>query len=234
MAESSEGAQSALLSLSATYMKDIVVSETTRYEIENADHTYMVQAVQSLMKGLELEESPETYLVTGMLLTLHGLHTTANERESDPCWSCHIDMIDVLRQQDRFSHDSEPALLMVYQFVLAMTARSKFQIRARKPEQIDWIVRCPDRELERINGILGLSRQMLDLIGSITDLATSTFDDEERKEQGQTIEVRLADIVQWTDDATGDALDVVMRTSTAYRLAARLYLSCRVFGSVSY
>jgi len=225
IAENSEGARSAVLSLSATYMKDYIVSEATQYE--NADHIYMVQAVQSLITGLGLDESPETYLVTGMLLTQHS---TVNDRESDPCWSCHVDMIDVLQQQDRFSNDSEPALSMIYQYILAMTAQSLTYIFARKPKQIDWIVECTDSEAERICGILGLSRQLLYLIGSITDVATSIFGEAERAEQAQAIEAQLGELDQWTDDAMSDALDVVIRTATAYRLAAKIYLNCRILG----
>lgn len=225
IAENSEGARSAVLSLSATYMKDYIVSEATQYE--NADHVYMVQAVQSLITGLGLDESPETYLITGMLLTQHS---TVNDRESDPCWSCHVDMIDVLQQQNRFSNDSEPAISMVYQYILAMTAQSLTQIFTRKPKRIEWIVECADSESERICGTLGLSRQLLYLIGSITDVATSIFGAEKKVEQAKAIEVQLGELDQWTEDATGDALDVVIRTSTAYRFAAKIYLKCRVLG----
>ena len=225
VAEKSECARSALLSLSASYMKDYLSSDVTRYQ--EADHNYMVQAIQSLSKDLASEEHTQSCLVTEMLLVHHGV---VNELDSDVCWTCHIDMLDVLQRRNGFEASSEPALYMAYQFILAMTAQPVARIRARKPKQLDWIVHRSAGNLQQICGILGLSRQLLYLVASTTDLATEESSIEEKRERGEAIAVQLSTIHQWTEDATGEALDVALQTAMAYALAARLYLLCRVFG----
>lgn len=225
VAEKSEGARSALLSLSASYLKDYLSSDVTRYQ--EADHNYMVQAIQSLSKDLAFDENTQSCLVTEMLLVHHGV---VNELDSDVCWTCHIDMLDFLQNRNGFEASSEPALYMAYQFILAMTAQPVARIRARKSKQLDWIVDRTAGNLQHICGILGLSRQLLYLVASTTDLATQETSNDEKREQGGAIAVQLSNIQQWTDDATGDALDVALQTALAYCLAARIYLLCRVFG----
>ena len=225
MAEKSEGARSALLSLSASYLKDYLSSDVTRYQ--EADHNYMVQAIQSLSKDLAFDENTQSCLVTEMLLVHHGV---VNELDSDVCWTCHIDMLDVLQNRNEFEASSEPALYMAYQFILAMTAQPVARIRARKSKQLDWIVDGKAGNLQHICGILGLSRQLLYLVASTTDLATQETSNDEKREQGGAIAVQLSHIQQWTEDATGEALDVALQTAMAYCLAARIYLLCRVFG----
>lgn len=225
VAERSEGARSALLSLSASYMKDYLRSDVTRYQ--QADHNYMLQAIQSLSKDLAYDEHTQSCLVTEMLLVHHGV---VNELDSDVCWTCHIDMLDVLQQRNGFAASSEPALYMAYQFILAMTAQPIARIRARKPKRLDWIVDRKAGDLQQICGILGLSRRLLYLMASITNLATREIPNEEKRVEAEALAVQLNGIQQWTEDATGDALDVAVRTAMAYCLAARLYLLCRVFG----
>lgn len=226
VAEKSEGARSALLSLSASYMKDYLSSDVTRYQ--EADHNYMVLAIQSLSKDLAFDEHTQSCLVTEMLLVHHGV---VNELDSNVCWTCHIDMLDVLQRRNEFESSSEPALFMAYQFILAMTAQPIARIRARKPKQLDWIVDREAGDLQQICGILGLSRQLLYLVASTTNLATQEISSDERGERGEAIAVQLGNIHQWTEDATGEALDVALQTAMAYCLAARLYLLCRVFGA---
>lgn len=205
-------------------MKDYLSSDVIRYQ--EADHNYMVQAIQSLSKDLAYTEHTQSCLVTEMLLVHHGV---VNELDSDVCWTCHIDMLDVLQQRNGFEVSSEPALFMAYQFILAMTAQPVARIRARKLKQLDWIVDREAGNLQQICGILGLSRRLLSLVASITNLATQEISDDEKREQGEAIANKLSDIHQWTDDATGEALDVALQTSMAYYLAARIYLLCRVF-----
>lgn len=225
MAEKSEGARSALLSLSASYMKDYLSSDVTRYQ--EADHNYMVQAIQSLSKDLVFDERTQSCLVTEMLLVHHGV---VNELDADVCWTCHIDMLDVLQQRSGFEASSEPALFMAYQYILAMTAQPETTIRARKPKQLDWIVDRNAGNLEQICGILGLSRRLLYLVVCTTNLATQDISNDEKRRQGEAIAAQLSSIQQWPEDATGEALDVALQTAMAYCLAARLYLLCRVFG----
>lgn len=206
-------------------MKDYLSSDVTRYQ--EADHNYMVLAIQSLSKDLAFDEHTQSCLVTEMLLVHHGV---VNELDSNVCWTCHIDMLDVLQRRNEFESSSEPALFMAYQFILAMTAQPIARIRARKPKQLDWIVDREAGDLQQICGILGLSRQLLYLVASTTNLATQEISSDERGERGEAIAVQLGNIHQWTEDATGEALDVALQTAMAYCLAARLYLLCRVFG----
>lgn len=205
-------------------MKDYLSSDVTRYQ--EADHNYMVQAIQSLSKDLAYTEHTQSCLVTEMLLVHHGV---VNELDSDVCWTCHIDMLDVLQQRNGFESSSEPALFMAYQFILAMTAQPVARLRARKSKQLDWIVDRKAGDLQQICGILGLSRRLLYLVASTTNLATQEISSDEKREQGEAIANQLTDIHQWTEDAIGEALDVALQTSMAYCLAARIYLLCRVF-----
>lgn len=228
IAERSPSTLFAILSLSASYLKDCHMSDNERYR--QADHYYAVKAVQALGPELRDPDSTEGCLATGMLLVHHDI---VNETpETEVCWTCHINMLDVLPSRD-VSIDSEPALFMRYQLILARTAQSV----TRMPPTTSPTTRALDKtdpESQRICGVLGLSRQLLSLIESITTLvADGPFIwGDYKMSRAALLEHQLANLHQWTTDVTGQALEVVTRTAETYRVAAQIYLQCRFFGYV--
>ena len=234
IAEQSPSTLYAILSLSASYIKDCLMYDNERYH--QADHFYALKAVQALGTELRDQDSTEGCLATGMLLVHHDI---VNENpETEVCWTCHISMLDVLPDRD-LSLDSDPALYMRHQLILARTAqpvsrmhstglKSTKSLANRALEQAD-----DDPEWRRICGVLGLSQQLLSIIESITTLVSDgPFTKREYKMSRATrLEHQLANLNQWTtDDITGPALEVVTRTAETYRIAAQIYLQCRFFG----
>lgn len=220
------------MSLSASYLKDCLLFDNECYQ--QADHYYAVKAVQALSQELTDYESTDGCLATGMLLVHHDI---VNETpEKDVCWSCHIYMLDVLPEQDLIV-DSEPAVFMRYQLILARTAQSINRMQTAWPKSIkatNLSLDGVDPESRRICGVLGLSQQLISLIESITTLVTdSPFTRRDYKmAYAALVEHRLTNLHQWTTEVSGEALEVINRTAETYRLAAQIYLQCRFYGYV--
>ena len=210
------------------------MSGSERYQ--QADHFYAVKAVQALCSELRDQESTEGCLATGMLLVHHDI---VNETpESEVCWTCHINMLDMLPARDVLV-DSEPALFMRYQLVLARTAQAVHRMQPtwqKSAEPANWVPDHVDPECQRICGVLGLSQQLLSLIEATTILvADSTLTRIDYKMSwAALLEYQLANLHQWTVDVSGKVLDVVDQTAETYRIAAQIYLQCRFFGYVEH
>ncbi|KAL1962949.1 hypothetical protein VTN77DRAFT_9045 [Rasamsonia byssochlamydoides] len=227
IATRSESTRHAVFSLSASYLKDYSLAGTTRYEYIN--HRYIALAAQVLQHDLSNRDSPESSLATGMLLVHHGV---VNEQEAEMCWSWHISMIDAFQKAGCFDPASQPAVYMTYQLILALTTQTTGQILAGQPTNCEWLLQCDFRESQRICGILGISRRMLSLISRITDLAVETTStSEEKLARVEAIEDEILMLDDWSQTATGEALDILLRIAKAYQFAARIYLLCRVLGA---
>ncbi|KAL1983981.1 hypothetical protein VTN96DRAFT_9666 [Rasamsonia emersonii] len=223
----SESTRHAIFSLSASYLKDYSLSGNIQYDYIN--HRYIALAAQALQRDLSNRDSPESSLATGMLLVHHGV---VNEQEAEMCWSWHVSMIDAFQKAGCFDPSSEPALYMTYQLILALTTQTTAQIHAGPPmASCDWLLQCDFRESQRICGILGTSRRMLCLISRITDLAMEPSTSEEKLARAEAIEDEILMLDDWSQTATGEALDVLLRIAKAYHLSARIYLLCRVLGA---
>ena len=239
VAEQSPSTLFAVLSLSASYLKDCLMYDNERYH--QADHFYALKAVQALGAQLRDRESTEACLATGMLLVHHDI---VNESpQTEVCWTCHTSMLDVLPDRE----DSDPALYMHYQLILARTAQPVNRIRSSSSAGPLKSTRKPlaDRALvdddnnnpawRRVCGVLGLSPQLLSIIESTTALVTDgPFTKREYKlSRAKRLEQELETLTQWIpDDVVGPALDVVTAIAETYRLAAQIYLRCRFFGYV--
>ena len=224
------------------------MSDSERYD--EADHFYALKAVRALGPELRNQDvSRESCLATGMLLVHHDI---VNETpETEVCWTCHINMLDVLPPERDIAADSDPALFMRYQLILARTAQSigSMQTTRLKPSSTNNHARSAnggrldqldddDLESQRICGVLGFSQQLLSLIESITTLVANgpCTRRDYKMSCAALLQHRLADLQQWTTmtttDVCGKALEVINWTAETYRVAAQIYLQCRFFGYV--
>ena len=246
IAEHSPSTLFAILSLSASYLKDCLVANSQRYE--EADHFYALEAVRALGTDLRNQDVPrERCLATGMLLVHHDI---VNETlETEVCWTCHIDMLDVFHLERDVAVNSDPARFMRYQLILARTAQSvgSMQTTGLEPSSTNSNARSAGRgrldqlddddpDSQRICGVLGLSQQLLSLIESITTLVAEgpLTRRDYKMSYAARLQHRLAGLRQWmtTTEVCGKALEVVNRTAETYCLAAQIYLQCRFFGYV--
>jgi hypothetical protein len=46
----------------------------------------------------------------------------------------------------------------------------------------------------------------------------------------QLHELQLQSLQQWSTEVSGEALEIVLATAETYRLAALIYLRCRLYG----
>ena len=204
--------------------------EKERYQ--QADLYYMAQALQALACQISNGEAFDAGLATSMLLMHHD--AVNNTDESSLCWSCHANIFDTI-PAGYFDHHSDPALFIRYQLVLARTAQtaSKLQnTQLRLLETTDWYDSMPQSESQRICGVLGVSPQLLFLISSITSLASDNKSSigAHRHVYVQLLESQLQSLRQWSTEVSGEALEIVLATAETYRLAALIYLRCRLYG----
>jgi len=220
----------ALLSLSASYIEDYVHSEKERYH--QAHLFYMTEALQSLARQINTGDSVDACLATSMLLMHHD--AVNNTEESSVCWSCHASIFDTIPPQ-QISPLFDAASFIRYQLVLARTSQTATQLRNTKLHSLEvaeWYDRIAQDETQRINGVLGLSPQLLFLISSITALSADNTSSimAHKHSYAQMQDSQLQNLRQWTTEVSGPALDVVLATAETYRLAAQIYLRCRLYG----
>ncbi|KAF2181851.1 hypothetical protein K469DRAFT_671104 [Zopfia rhizophila CBS 207.26] len=230
VADTCESTRFALLSLSASYIGEYLHSEKERYH--QADLYYMTQALQALARQISNGESYDAALATSMLLMHHD--AVNNTDESSLCWSCHANIFDTT-PTEYFSHHSDPALFIRHQLVLARTAQTAFKLQNTQLHSLEvknWYEGTPPGEATRICGILGLSPQLLFLISSVTSLVSDNKGPMKAHRQvyAQLQESQLQNLQQWTNEVSGEAQQVVMATAEAHRLAALIYMRCRLYG----
>jgi hypothetical protein len=79
-----------------------------------------------------------------------------------------------------------------------------------------------------VSNTLGMSPQLVFFISSINSLATENGPNKHM--YAQTLESQLQNLRQWTPEPQGDNRDIILATSEAFRLAALIYLRCRLYG----
>ncbi|OCL09016.1 hypothetical protein AOQ84DRAFT_376222 [Glonium stellatum] len=230
VADTCQSTRFALLSLSASYIGEYLYSEKERYH--QADLYYMTQALQVLARQISKGEDFDACSATSMLLMHHD--AVNNTDESSLCWSCHANIFDTI-PAEYFNHHSDPALFIINQLVLARTAQTVTELQntqLHSLEIIDWYDDIPQTESQRICGVLGLSLQLLFVISSITSLASNNKSSvgAHRSAYAQFHESQLQNLRQWSTEVSGEALEVVLATAETYRLAALIYLKCRLYG----
>jgi hypothetical protein len=168
-------------------------------------------------------------LATSMLLMHHDAVNSADENSL--CWSVHANVFDAI-PTEFFNHHSDAALFIRTQLVLARTAQTSFQLQNTQMHSLEtksWYEGTPPSEAQKICGILGLSPQLLFLISSVTSLASDTSNPNKHM-YAQLQETQLQNLRQWTSEQQGDAQEVLLATAEAFRLAALIYLRCRLYG----
>jgi hypothetical protein len=219
----------ALLSLSASYIREYIPSQKEAYH--QAELFYSTQALKALTAQISSGQNYDGALATSMLL-MH--HAAVNSEDSPLCWSCHANVFDTI-PSDIVNHHSDAALFVRTQLALSRTAQTCYQLQNTQfhsLEKAKWYDDTPSSETQKICVTLGLSPQLLFLISSITSLATDSTGSS-RLMHAQTQEKQLQDLRQWTSEPQSSEREVLLATAESFRLAALIYLRSRVYGYVA-
>ena len=217
----------ALLSLSASYISEYVPSHKAFYQ--HAELYYSTQAVQALATQITNGENYEGALATSMLLMHHG--AINDSPDSSLCWSCHTNVFDII-PDGMADLQSGPALYIRAQLTFARTAQTSESLQSTRFHTLEsksWQEDTQPNDTQKICSILGLSPQLLFVISSITSLASSSRDNNTFV-HAQSQEVQLQSLRQWSAEPRGPEHDVLIATAESFRLAALIYLRCRIFG----
>jgi hypothetical protein len=230
MAEISDSTKYAILSLSASYIGEYLHLEKERYH--QAELYYSTQAFQALARQIGTGENYDAVLATSMLL-MH-LDALNNNDDSSLCWSCHANVFDAI-PQEFINHRSDPALFIRAQLVFARTAQTSSQFQQTPLHSLEtrnFYEGTPPSEAQKICSNLGLSPQLIFLISSITSLASDLSGpmSSNKHMYAQLQEAQLQNLQQWTCEPQGAASEVLLATAEAFRLAALIYLRCRLYG----
>lgn len=217
----------ALLSLSALYISEYLPSQKELYR--QAELYYSTRALQALATQITNGDNYDGAVATSMLLMHHG--AVSNSPDSLLCWSCHANVFDMI-PSGSINHGSEPALFIRGQLTLARTAQTSQTLESTQFHSLEtrsWYEGTPPADAQKICGILGFSPQLLSVISSITSLA---FDRSNANVlmYAQLQEGQLQKLEQWTSEPQGVEQEVLVATAEAFRLAALIYLRCRLYG----
>ncbi|KAH7087702.1 fungal-specific transcription factor domain-containing protein [Paraphoma chrysanthemicola] len=226
MANSCLSTRYALLSLSASYICEYLPAQKEAYH--QAELYYSTQALKALTSQISNGQNYEGALATSMLL-LH--HAAINSEDSPLCWSCHANVFDTI-PSDLANHHSETAFFIRAQLALSRTAQTAFQLQSAQFHSLEtknWYEGTPPTEAQKICGVLGFSPKLLFLISAITSLA-SDITSPNKLMYAQVQETQLQNLKQWTPELQSAEQDVLVATAEAFRLAALIYLRCRLYG----
>lgn len=223
-----ESTKFALLSLSASYIREYLHSDKERFH--EAELYYSSQAFQALGQQISNGENYDGALSTAMLLMHHGMVNDSDD--ASLCWSVHANIFDII-PAELIDHASEPALFMRTQLTLARTGQTAYTLQnAPLPQALDtptWLDSLPTTEAQTmICSTLGMSPQLISFLSTINSLAAENAPTKHM--YAQALEQQLLNLRQWTPEPHGDARDIILATSEAFRLAALLYLRCRLYG----
>ncbi|KAF1361962.1 hypothetical protein EJ07DRAFT_109125 [Lizonia empirigonia] len=227
VAETCVSTRYALLSLSASYISEYLPSQKDLYH--QAELYYSSQALQALATQITNGDNYDGAMATSMLLMHHGAINSSSD--SPLCWSCHANVFDIM-PSELINYHSDPALFIRGQLILARTAQTSQTLgntRFHSLETKNWHEGTPSTDAQRICGILGLSPQLLFIISSTTSLAYDTSN-ANMLMYARLQEAQLQSLKQWSGEPHGPAQEVHLATAEAFRLAALIYLRCRLYG----
>ncbi|CAI6333307.1 unnamed protein product [Periconia digitata] len=226
VANSCESTRFALLSLSASYIREYLPSKKDVFH--QAELYYSTQALQSLFQQINEGKDYDAALATSMLLMHHAVINKPDEYSL--CWSCHANIFDAI-PPEFVNQTSDPAQFMRTQLVLARTAQSSFTLQSSHLYSLEtrsWFESIPAAETSKICSITGLSPELLFIISSINSMATENHPN--KLVHGQMLDSKLQNLRQWSPETLVDAQDIIMATGEAFRLATAIYLRCRLYG----
>jgi len=216
----------ALLSLSASYLSEQLPKEQDTYH--QAELYYATQALQALALQTSNGHHYDGALATSMLLMHHGL---INQDDSPLCWSCHANVLEAI-PPECITHHSDPVMFMHAQLILARTAQTSLQLnntRQHAFETTNWLDGMSPSDASKVSATLGVSPQLLFFISSITSLPAGP-NRLNRLGYAQQQEKQLQNLNQWSPEPDGPEKEILLATAEAFRLAALIYLRCRVYG----
>ncbi|PVI02748.1 hypothetical protein DM02DRAFT_641064 [Periconia macrospinosa] len=226
VAKTCESTRFALLSLSASYLREYLPSQKDLFH--QAELYYSTQALQSLVQQINNGECYDAALGTAMLLMHHAVINKPDEYSL--CWSCHANIFNVIPAQS-VDQTSDTVQFMRTQLVLARTAQSSFTLQNTHLFSLEtkgWFEEIPIVDTSKICSITGLSPQLLFIISSINKTAMENHPN--TLAHAQMLESKLQSLRQWSPEKPGDAHDIFLATGEAFRLATAIYLRCRLFG----
>ncbi|KAI4918744.1 hypothetical protein J4E90_003131 [Alternaria incomplexa] len=216
----------AILSLSASYLCEQIPKDKDTYH--QAELYYSTQALQALASQISDGHHYDGALATSMLLMHHGL---INQDDSHLCWSCHANVLDAI-PPEVINHHSDPIMFLHAQLILARTAQTSRQLsntRQHAFETTSWLDGMSPSDSSKISTTLGVSPQLLFFISSTTSLPTGPYR-MNKLMYAQAQERQLQELKQWSSEPDGPEREVLLATAEAFRLAALIYLRCRVYG----
>ncbi|KAF1837825.1 hypothetical protein BDW02DRAFT_586303 [Decorospora gaudefroyi] len=216
----------ALLSLAASYICEYFPAQKDTYH--HAELYYSTQALKALAAQISKGHDYAGALATSMLLMHHG---ALNQGDATLCWSCHANILDAIPPAF-IDHQSDPALFIRTQLVLARTAQSSLNLQHTQHhsfETMHWLEGASPTDASHICATLGLSPQLLFFISSITSLATNP-NRLNKLMYAQLQETQIQNLKQWTSEPQGPETDVLLATAESFRLATLIYLRCRLYG----
>jgi hypothetical protein len=216
----------AILSLSASYLCEQLPKEKDAYH--QAELYYSTQALQALASQIKDGSNYDGAMATSMLLMHHDL---INQEESSLCWSCHANVLDAI-PPGIIDPQSDSVLFLRTQLILARTAQTFNQlcnVRRHVFETTNWLEGVAPSESSKVSTTLGVSAQLLFFISSITSLLTNP-NRLNKLMYAQLQETELQNLNHWSPEPEGPEKEVLIATAEAFRLAALIYLRCRVYG----
>jgi hypothetical protein len=163
------------------------------------------------------------------MLLMH--HDMINQEESSLCWSCHANLLDAI-PPGIIDHQSDPVSFLRNQLILARTAQTFNQlsnVRKHAFETTNWLEGVAPSESSKVSATLGVSAQLLFFISSITSLPTNP-NRLNKLMHAQLQETQPQNLNQWSSEPEGPEKEVLLVTAEAFRLAALIYVHCRVYG----
>lgn len=226
VAETCQSTRFALLSLSASYIREYLPSQKDLFR--QAELYYSTQALQSLVQQINNGENYDAAIATAMLLMHHAIINKSDEYSL--CWSCHTNIFDVI-PSEFVNQTSDPAQFMRTQLVLARTVQSNVTLQNSHMYSLEtknWFESIPGADTSKICSITGLSPQLLFIVASINSMAAGSHPN--KLAHAQMLEAKLQNLRQWSPEHPGDSQDIILATGEAFRLATAIYLRCRLYG----
>ncbi len=197
-------------------------------EQEEADH--QKRTLIWLREDVSNPSQVSSCLLTIMLLMHHSIVDVEELR-----WSIHSKAANDLVR--RSSTVISAYLFPAYQAVLARTACSLTDGQIPLSHEYDWLGSGTEDQLQRIDGITGVSRGMLHIINSITvhsgvqsdyfiNLSSNIFIESMKLDNRLEVTLQIAPEDKWETN------QILTKTAESYRVAARVYLHCRLLGCV--
>ncbi|KEF50866.1 uncharacterized protein A1O9_13078 [Exophiala aquamarina CBS 119918] len=215
----------ALLALSASYYKELLpLGDVRRKAVEIAELHHLGETVKEVLESIRRGHVDASVAVLAALLDHHAI---LNRSLHPRCWTRYLyPMVDPRGAKVQAN------LIMASDAIWAMTflpLRSKHDFT-----QIDyhWVGGEPGDEGNRVNGILGLSREMLHYTHSVRVQAITYVNGQRFDEwQAAALQGGVESTVQFVDDSEDEIPKrVAMDTAEAYRFGVLTYLSVRLYG----